>query len=250
MSLKSYIMNFSKLIFLLVVVANFASCNINGQSAKKLNPEEFEQGIKTPGAQLVDVRTPEEYAEKHIANSININIDGENFERKINGLDKSKPLYLCCLTGARSGKAGKFAAKNGFKEVYNLEGGITAWIGAKKPVETSGGEVPKTGMTFDDYLAHIRQDKLVLVDFNATWCGPCKILKPAVVKVVKENAGKVELFDIDVDKNPSVASTMNVTGIPLLILYRSGKELWRNLGLTDEETIADKVKQFSGSPGH
>jgi thioredoxin len=194
----------------------------------------------------VDVRTPEEYNEKHIGNAENININGSDFEKKMDALDKTKPTYIYCLAGSRSKKAADWAANNGFKEVYNLESGITSWMGANKPLTTPEGAAPATGMSFDDYLNHIKQsDKLVLVDFSAVWCGPCKTLRPTVDKIVKDNAKSVQLFSIDVDQNPIVANTMNVRGIPLLILYKQGKEVWRNLGLIDEGTIVDKIKEFS-----
>jgi thioredoxin 1 len=107
-------------------------------------------------------------------------------------------------------------------------------------------DVKGIGMSFDDYLNHLKaSSKLVLVDFNATWCGPCKILKPRVERVIKKNADKVDLFDIDVDKNTAVGKTMNVRAIPLLILYKQGKEVWRSMGVVEEEDIADKVRQFS-----
>ena len=138
------------------------------------------------------------------------------------------------------------AVKDGFAEVSNLESGINAWMAAEKPVVASNGETPATGMSFDDYLAHIKSpdNKLVLVDFNAVWCGPCKMLKPIVTRQVKKNSDKVELVEIDVDKNPKVASTMNISGIPLLILYKQGREVWRSMGLIDENELAAKLKEF------
>ena len=227
----------------------FSSCNSQNPSVKNLNPTDFDKGINQSNVQLVDVRTPEEFSEKHIAGAKNIDINNVNFEKQIIELDKSKPTYVYCLAGGRSKRAADFAAKNGFKEVYNLEFGINAWLSENKAVVSGNGEKiqnGKVGMSFDDYLAHLKAaPKLVLVDFNAVWCGPCKTLKPIVQKVVKKNADKVELVEIDVDKNSTVANTMNVRSIPLLILYKQGKEVWRSLGLVDEETIAAKVKQFS-----
>ncbi|MCW5906427.1 MAG: thioredoxin [Chitinophagales bacterium] len=234
----------NKLWLLFVTVFTLTSCNSTGQPVKNLNADAFEKGISSDKIQLVDVRTPEEYSEKRILNSTNINVNGSDFEKQMGSLDKNKPTYFYCLAGSRSATAANWAVKNGFKEVYNLEGGITAWIGAKKPVEVPGGGSVATGMSFDDYLKHVKSDKLVLVDFNATWCGPCKILKPIVEKVVKKNASKVQLFDIDVDKNPDVANAMNVKAIPLLLLYKNGKEVWRQMGLTDEATLTEKVKEF------
>lgn len=110
----------------------------------------------------------------------------------------------------------------------------------------AGGKESQTGMSFDDYLKRIKNpDKFVLVDFDAVWCGPCKTLKPIVQKTVKKNSGKIELLEIDVDKNPVVGKNMNVRGIPLLILYKQGKEVWRSMGLIDESELVSKLKEFT-----
>lgn len=224
----------------------FTACTGQQPAVKNINADEFEKGIRKGNIHLVDVRTPQEYSDKHIVNSKNININDGNFEKEFAALDKSKPVYIYCLSGGRSARAAEFASRNGFKEIYNLEGGITAWMGSKKPVEVSSGGAPQMGMSFDDYLNYIKsKEKMVLVDFNAVWCGPCKILKPIVNKAIKRNSDKVELFDVDVDKNPAVSSTMHISGIPLLVLYKNGKEVWRTLGLTDEETIHNKITEFS-----
>lgn len=238
-------MHLRNLIAVLVLAVNMVACNGQNQGVKNLSAEEFDKGIQKEGIQLVDVRTPEEYSEKHIKGSQNFNVNGSEFEKQMSTLDKNKPVYIYCLSGGRSSSASNWAAKNGFKEVYNMNGGITAWLGANKPVETASGGKVDGGMTFDEYLSKIKSDKLVLVDFNAVWCGPCKVLKPIVTKVVKKNADKVELFDIDVDKNSTVANSMNINAIPLILLYKDGKEVWRQMGLTDEDTLTAKIAEFS-----
>ncbi len=239
-------MHFKSILLTTFIALAFSACNSQNANVKNLDPDQFQAAIAKGDVQLIDVRTPEEYKEKHIANAKNINIDGSDFDKQIADLDKKKPVYFYCLAGGRSSKASAYAANNGFAEVYNLEHGINSWMAANKPVVTATGAAPEQGMSFDDYLAHIkRPDKLILVDFNAVWCGPCKLLKPIVEKVAAKNKDKVELWSIDVDKNPQVSKTMNITGIPLLILYREGKELWRNLGLTDEKEIASQIAKFS-----
>ncbi len=77
--------------------------------------------------QLVDVRTPEEFGAGSIGNALNINYLSENFSEKIQALDKSKPVYIFCRSGNRSGKAGKIMQQLGFKEVYDLQGGYLNW---------------------------------------------------------------------------------------------------------------------------
>lgn len=236
-------MNFKSLFTFLLAISFFSSCNSQPSAVKNLSPSEFEKGIAKSESQLVDVRTSEEYREKHIPQSTNLNYNAADFKEQLNKLDKNKPVYFYCLVGGRSKKAAELASAEGFKEVYNLEHGINSWIEESKDVVSSKNTRPASiGMTFDDYLAHIKaSNKLVLVDFNAVWCGPCKALKPVVHKVIKRNADKVELFDIDVDKNSTVANTMNVRSIPLLILYKQGKEVWRTLGLVDESLLQKQV---------
>jgi thioredoxin len=234
--------------FVVATLLVFSSCSSQNNSLQNINASEFEKGIKQGNIQLVDVRTPSEFDDKHIAGALNININDAMFESMMKQLDKSKPTYIYCLAGSRSKKAAEWAVKNGFVRVYNLEGGITSWIGDNKPVVDKQNliKTPLSGMSFDDYLSHLKASpKLVLVDFNAVWCGPCKMLKPVLREVEKKYGDKMEVFAIDVDENPTVANTMNVQGIPMLVLYMEGKEVWRTVGLTDESTIAEKVKQFS-----
>ena len=239
-------MKFKHLFPSLLIVMMFTSCNGQSAAIKNLNADEFEKGITTAGAQIVDVRTPEEYKSRHIAGAVNMNVNDADFEKQLSSLDKTKPVYLYCLAGSRSKKAGEIAVNDGFTNVSNLETGMNGWIGAKKPVTNSNGEAPAAGMTFEEYLAHIKNpDKLILVDFNAVWCGPCKQLHPIVVRQVKKHSEKLELFEVDVDKNPRVANTMNITGIPLLILYKNGKEVWRSMGLIEESELAGKLKEFT-----
>jgi len=235
-----------RIMMMLFLLTSFTGCNSQNSTVKSLRVAEFEKGISQQDVQIVDVRTPGEYSERRILNSRNINVNDTSFEREMKQLDRKKPLYLYCLMGSRSARAGEWAVKNGFKEVYNLDGGITAWIGDKKPVITEPAAGKPASMSFDDYLQMIKHpDKLVLVDFSAVWCGPCKILKPIVHKVADRNSKKVALLDIDVDRNSAVASAMNIRSIPLLVLYKQGKEVWRNLGLTDEDMIEQKIMEFS-----
>ena len=242
MSTKSFITLFMAVFFI-------TACSSQNTTVKNLNATDFEKQITQNSVQLVDVRTPEEFKEKHIEGAQNINYNDASFQNKLSGLDKSKPLYIYCLAGGRSKKAADQAVALGFNQVYNLEFGINSWISENKPVTNSTGEKVNTssiGMSFDDYLNHIKQSpKLVIVDFNAVRFGPCKILKPRVQKIVKKYNDKVELFDIDVDKNSTVANTMNVKGIPFIIFYKQGKEVWRNMGLIEEELLNEKVVEFT-----
>lgn len=210
----------------------------NGQSSQKVDVKTFATTLaKSENALLLDVRTPQEFEERHLANALNIDINGDDFEGQIDKLDKSKTVFVYCLSGGRSTTAAATLTKKGFKNIYNLEGGILAWVNAGNPIETSAASANETGLNTESYLKLVTKEKLVLVDFNAVWCGPCKKLKPIVERLEKKHSEKMEVLAIDVDKENVLANQMNITGIPLLILYKSGKEVWRNMGMIGEKEL-------------
>lgn len=87
----------------------------------------------------------------------------------------------------------------------------------------------------------INQDKPVLVDFFAEWCGPCKMLGP-ILKQVKDNLGnRVSIVKIDVDKNQALAAKYQVRGVPTLLLFKNGKQVWRQSGVLQKDEIINII---------
>lgn len=88
--------------------------------------------------------------------------------------------------------------------------------------------------TFHDI---IHSDKPVLIDFYATWCGPCQMLGP-ILKQVKDSLGdRVSIIKVDVDKNQELAAMQQVRGVPTMMLFQNGQQLWRQSGVVSKEEI-------------
>ena len=230
-------------LFVMTALFVFASCsNSNNAAQTLLNPSEFSSKWKnTEQAILVDVRTPGEYAGGHIENSLNIDWNGSNFEHAITQVDKNKPVFVYCLSGGRSGSAASFMRKNGFKEVYELEGGMLAWRSNKLPETT---EIKRTGteLSTSDFEKMVTSENYVLVDFYAEWCSPCKKLKPILNEIGAEHKDKITIVAIDIDKNPGIAQQLGITSIPALKMYKNGSLVWETLGLVEKEVIVNQLK--------
>jgi thioredoxin len=219
------------------------SCESNNAQTKTIPTLEYQQLLtETKNNQIIDVRTEIEYMEEHLHNAININFNGNDFEANIKKLDKTKPTFIYCLSGGRSGSAMEIFAKNGFKQVYNMQGGILQWKGDQLPL-TGAEENPSwKGMSKEEFEKITNGDIPVLVDFNATWCGPCKKLKPVLAEIEKEYVGKIKVVAIDVDENKSLAESMKVTNIPLLIYYKKGKVEMNIEGFADKARLVSAMK--------
>lgn len=92
----------------------------------------------------------------------------------------------------------------------------------------------------DDNFEEKISSGVVLVDFYADWCGPCRMLTPVIEGVAEEMQGQASFAKLDIDQNQKVASQFQVTSVPTLVLYKDGKEVNRLVGLRDAEAI----KQF------
>lgn len=92
-----------------------------------ISPEQFSAGMRQPDAVLVDVRRHDEFVQGHLPQARNLDVSAPDFSRRIEGLDAYRPVYVYCRSGARSATAARQLSQAGFKQVYNLAGGILGW---------------------------------------------------------------------------------------------------------------------------
>ncbi|MFT7252239.1 MAG: rhodanese-related sulfurtransferase [Flavobacterium sp.] len=118
-----------------VLVLMACSCVKQQEGVNLVDSNKFEEQMKESTSQIVDVRTSEEYTEGHIVNAVNMDVTSDDFESKIVSLDKEKPVMVYCKSGGRSAKAAAILRDNGFKQVYDLDGGMIGWNAASKPIE-------------------------------------------------------------------------------------------------------------------
>jgi thioredoxin 1 len=209
----------------------------------KLSPKEFQKKInETTNAIIVDVRTPEEFADGHIQNAINVNWRGDSFEADIDKLNKTNPVFVYCLSGGRSSAASESMRNKGFTKVYELKGGILKWNGASLPLTKNGSSVVvNKGMSMDDFQKILKTDKLILVDFYAEWCIPCKEMEPSFEALKREMPEKLIVVRINVEENKALAEQMKIDDIPALFLYKEAKPVWNFIGFTTKEEMVKQI---------
>jgi len=86
-----------------------------------------------------------------------------------------------------------------------------------------------------------------LVDFYADWCGPCKMMKPVLEELKGMMGDSLRIVKVDVDKNPAAAGSLQIQGVPTLILFRQGKILWRQSGVVPAQQLQRTIRQFTGT---
>ncbi len=226
--------------FILGGLLVLVSCASNGQKNKVASPEEFEKSIKAEKIQILDVRTADEYKSGHIKNSLQANwLNRAEFDDRTTHLDKSKPIFIYCLSGGRSGAAAEVLTAKGYT-VTNLEGGINAWKRENKALEGVDPNTPQTSMP--SYEGQVKSTSIVLVDFGAEWCPPCKKMEPVLNDFMKENSSKLTLIKMDGGIETALMKSLNVEALPTFILYKNGVEVKRKQGLVSKEEFASWIK--------
>jgi rhodanese-related sulfurtransferase len=237
----------SKLLFALC----FVLCSCHGQTAKNhetIAPKAFAEKIKTTQkAQILDVRTPEEFASEHIDNAVNVNWNANDFIAKSTTYDKTKPVFVYCKSGGRSKQASEKLQELGFTKIYELQGGILKWNadGLATRAEGEQGEAKPSdkiiGMSAQEYSELLNSDKKVLVNFYAEWCAPCKKMAPYVLKMQKELADQVVIIRLDAEKNKTLITDLKISELPTFFLYENKAIKWQHTGFISEEDLKKQL---------
>ncbi len=235
-----------KFIPIVALIILVVSCNSPKQYEESLDANRFSAFLDSlKDEQLLDVRTAEEFSGGHIMEALNIDWMGNNFAMSVSQLDKTRPVFVYCLSGGRSAQAAKYLREEGFKPVYELEKGLLNWNTKNLPLTDkvilkSSSEFTSE-VSISAFQELIKSEDIVLVDFGAKWCTPCKILAPRLDELVKEMGDDFKLIKLDSDRDSKLAQSMNITSLPTLLLYKNGVVIWKNVGLIEKELIAQQI---------
>lgn len=98
----------------------------------------------------------------------------------------------------------------------------------------------------NDNFETFKQGKVGLLDFSATWCGPCQVLGPIVDKLATEFKGKVNVGKVDIDEDPDLAGQFGVMAVPTLVFFKDGKVVDQHAGLLPEGTLRQRLTKLLG----
>lgn len=232
-------MKFRYISLILIISFTILSCKGKiSENIKNIDPKTFAEKIKeTPNAQIIDVRTPGEFAAGHIENAVNIDWLGDVFVANAEKLDKSKPVFVYCKTSNRSPSAAAKLEELGFKNIFNLDGGLLKWDaeGLSKPTDKI------IGISSQEYAKLLDTDKKVLVDFYAEWCAPCKKMTPYLLQMQKDLADKVVIIRLNADENKTLMQEMKISELPTLLIYENKELKWKHSGFISEEDLKNQL---------
>lgn len=227
-----------KVFFLLLVAGTLSTSNGIAQQSANLTVGDFEKAVNQPDIQVLDVRTLGEFQSGHLKDAFLADwTNQQQFTDRVQSLDKSKPVYTYCLSGARSGAAASWLREKGYR-AFNLEGGIAAWKRAGKSVAASAGVKQ---MTLKELQSLIPPDKTVLVDIGAAWCPPCKKMNPVIDSLAKSKNLQFHLIRIDGGNQTEISKQLQVEAFPTFLIYKNGKEVWRRSGIVDAKELSQHL---------
>lgn len=224
--------------FCLILFAGyFLSCNAQPAGAL-LEPLAFQDAFaREKQAVLLDVRTPQEWKGGILPNAVLVDYNAPDFKARVLKMNRDLPYFVYCLSGGRSGSAATFMREQGFKRVYELKGGTLAW--SKAGLSLANAEAVQDKISAYDYQQLIQSDELVLVDFYAPWCGPCRQMEPLLNEMTAAYKGKATIIRINIDENKNLQRALRIDEIPFFKRYKKGIEAGNFIGQLDRASFVN-----------
>lgn len=229
----------------LVLSVLFAVTGVKGQSAKSepvLTLQEAAFKVKSPGAQIIDVRTPEEFSQNHLSGAVNINAVTAGYEKELAKLSKEKTTVVYSIANGRSVSFAKELKAKGFKDVVVLPGGISNWIGSGYPIVNNSKK--GASLSLAQFNTLTSSSGLVLVDFGSKYCGSCRRLVPVLDSLEKQQGFAAKIVRIEAYDNTGLLKELKVNRLPTLVLYKNNKEVWKNAGQSSTAQIGKVINSL------
>lgn len=226
--------------FLILFLLMLSDCAVSGQQSGVLSPGEFEKAVSAGDKLVLDVRTDKEFRTGYIRSAMQANWnDTAEFSRRLQYIDRQRPVYVYCLGGGRSSAAAEWMKKHGFSSVIELQGGINAW---KKENRALENPVVEKQLTLEDIGAMVGGNRTVMLDFGADWCPPCRKMQPVLDSLEKDRWLKFELIKIDAGMQTEIQKALGVTTLPTFIIFKNGQDTWRGEGIVSAEELKKQLK--------
>ena len=232
-----------KILSIATVTLFFSCVNVlYSEVIKDIKPQDFYKLLKNGDGIIIDVRTPNEFNLGHIKDASNIDFYSDDFIHKLEVVRKDVPIYIYCRSGGRSSQAAIKMEKLGFTNIFNLLGGIKAWDFAKYPITKSinNKKINNPSYSILDIEDIVRDNETVMLVFSTQWCSPCKKMKPVIENIQKENS-KIKIVSIDADNNKKLVKKYGITGIPVFIVLKNTKEVFRYIGIISKEALIKEI---------
>ncbi len=219
--------------------------SITISAQERLSPKEFRKKLgNSTDALLLDIRTPEETAKGYLKGAVFMDFYDSSFKTQVSTIDRNKPVFVYCAIGGRSWDAAKIMQEMGFKQIYDLKGGIIVWKIKNYDYVKLKNDSARQGMNKMEFEKMIANRPLTFVDFYAPWCGPCKIMVPALDRIEKEMKDSVLLVKINADENLQLMKDYGLKALPYIMVLQGTKILFRQDGFMSEEDMKATIRKF------
>lgn len=225
---------------LLFIIMIISPSQILGQNSEALEPEDFFNRMTNPDIVILDVRTPEEFNLGHIENAILIDYRSENFLSQLKKLEQSKTYLIYCRSGARSISTLEILKSLGYKNLYELNGGITQWI--RKGYSLVGEK--EDMISAKEYQKILLSFPIILIEFYTPWCSSCNQMDFELNELEKNYKEKIQIVKINADENRNLVQSFSKREFPILIAYKNQKIEWEKSGYIKKQKLIEYIENL------